>query len=141
MEEYWKDLSDTVEASNLGRVRSKFMVIKGEELGDGLELVMPKYIKPPKESARSFVVISGKASVKDMQSYLRKYSEVFLKMKKKQFPYTIDPEKGVCIGNIEIRDKQRYWSKEKGDNPMSYLELQRNVKAFRKDLATGLISL
>ena len=66
---------------------------------------------------------------------------LFLKMKKSKFPYTIDPEKGVCVGNIEIRDKQRYWSQEKGDNPMSYLELQRNIKAFRKDLATGLISL
>ena len=140
MEEYWKDLSDTVEASNLVRVRSKFLVIKGEELGDGLELVMPKYFNNLVPKTIKLAVHQSRSDLgKLSEGFLRLYAKAFLNMKDKQFAHVIDPRKIISVDNIEVTNN--YKTKPVGENPSSYLGLQRDIKEYRKEMIIELMTL
>lgn len=139
MEEYWKDIDDKLEVSSLGRVRSKIIVIKGENLGDGLEIIPPKYLPQPKTKAVCIPIIKGKLSVYFKEPFIKVYAKAFkVKKNKKHRWYLVDEKKPLSLDNLGSR---KLGPLPKGENPLSHEKLKRDVAAFRKDYVTGMVSL
>lgn len=142
MEEIWKDIDDKLEVSSLGRVRSKIIVIKGENLGDGLEIIPPKYFDPPSYRAYTKTFIRDKIVLRLQKPYIEVYADLFQLRKDKNHVWRlVNSNLRVCVDNIEGRMRGPKGPKPKGDAPISYAELQRKVAAFKKDYATGMVSL
>ena len=139
MEEIWKDIDEKLEVSSLGRVRSKIVVIKGENLGDGLEIIPPKYLRAPKPKAVCIPIIKGKISVYLKEPFIKVYAKVFkVKKNKKHRWHLIDEKKPLSLDNLGSR---KLGPLPKGENPLSHEKLKRDVVAFKKDYATGMVSL
>lgn len=136
MEEIWKDVEGRFDISNTGKVRNKFTVVKGKNLGDGIELVMPKEILV-KNIDKSFFTVGGVRTVMGSK-YIDLVCKYFMPDRdlKKELAYLRIPGKPISPDNISFRPRFKV-----GIEIDERTNIRNDIRNYKRDTAYGLIDL